>query len=99
MFFNLRSPQPRYSKMWDINKVLLYLKRLGRNEDLTLRQLILKTTMLLSILAGRRLHTLHKLETSKMDISDVGGKVICHITGLTKCSKSSRPNKPVAFRA
>ena len=34
-----------------------------------------------------------------MDISDVGGKVICHITGLTKCSKPSRPNKPIAFRA
>ena len=55
--------------------------------------------MLLSILAGRRLHTLHKLETSKMDISDVGGKVISHITGLTKCSKPSRPNKPIVFRA
>ena len=73
--FNLRPPQPRYSKMWDINKVLLYLKELGRNEDLTLRQLALKTAMLLSILVERRLHTLHKLETSKMNISDVGGKV------------------------
>ena len=74
--FNLRPPQPRYSKMWDIGKVLLYLKGLGRNEDLTLQQLTLKITMPLSILAGRRLHTLHKLETSKMDIFDVGGKVI-----------------------
>ena len=97
--FNLRPPQPRYSKMWDINKVLLYLKELGRNEDLTLRQIALKTAMLLSILVGRRLHTLHKLETSKMNISDVGGKVICHITALTKCSKPSRPNKPIVFRA
>ena len=97
--FNLRPPQPRYSKMWDIGKVLLYLKGLGRNEDLTLQQLTLKITMPLSILAGRRLHTLHKLETSKMDISDVGGKVISHITGLTKCSKPSRPNKPIVFRA
>ena len=96
--FNLRPPQPRYSKMWDINKVLLYLKGLGRNEDLTLQQLTLKTAMLLSILAGRRLHTLHKLQTSNTDISDVGGKVICHFTGLTKCSKPSRPNKPIVFR-
>ena len=97
--FNLRPPQPCYSKLWDINKVLIYLKGLGRNEDLTVRQLTLKTAMLLSILAGRRLQTLHKLEISKMDISDVGGKVICHITGLTKCSKPSRPNKPIVFRA
>ena len=98
-FFNLPPPQLRYSKMWDINKVLLYLNGHGRNEDLTLRQLTLKTAMLLSILAGRRLHTLHKLETSKMDISDFGGKVICHITSLTKYSKPSRPNKPIVFRA
>ena len=97
--FNLRPPQLRYSKMWNINKVLLYLKGLGRNEDLTLWQLTLKTTMLLSILAGRRIHTLHKLQISKMDISDVGGKVISHITGLTKCSKPSRPNKRIVFRA
>ena len=95
--FNLKPPQPRYSKMWDIKKVLLYFKGLGRNEDLTLQQL--KTAMLLSILAGRRLHTLHKSETSKMDISDVGGKVICHITCLTKYSKPSGPNKPIVFCA
>ena len=55
--------------------------------------------MLLSILAGRPPHTLHKLETSKMDISDVGGKVICHITCLTKYSKPSGPNKPIVFCA
>ena len=34
-----------------------------------------------------------------MDISDVGGKVICHITSLTRCSKLPRPNKPIVFRA
>ena len=89
--FNLRPPQPRCSK--------IYLNGLGRNEDLTLRQLTLKTAMVLSVLAGRRLHTLHKLGISKMDISDVGRKVICHITGLTKCSKPSRPNKPIVFCA
>ena len=50
--FNLRPPQPRYSKMWDISKVLLYLKGLDRNEELTLQQLTLKITMPLSILAG-----------------------------------------------
>ena len=35
--FNLQPPELRYSKMWDVNKVLLYLKRLGRNADRTLR--------------------------------------------------------------
>ena len=72
--FNLQPSLPRYSKIWDIHKVLLYLIGLGRNEDLTLRQLTLKTATLLSILVGRTLITLHKLETSKMDISDVRGR-------------------------
>ena len=30
---NLWPLQPSYSKMWDINKVLKYLKGLSRNED------------------------------------------------------------------
>ena len=34
-----------------------------------------------------------------MDISDIGGKVVCHITGLTKWWKLSRPNKPIVFCA
>ena len=33
-----------------------------------------------------------------MYIFDVGGKVIYHIKGLTKCSKPSRANKPFVFR-
>ena len=37
--YHLRPPQPRYSKMWDISKVLIYLKGLGKNEDLNLQQL------------------------------------------------------------
>ena len=32
-----------------------------------------------------------------MDISEIGWKVICHITNVTKCSKPSRYNRPIAF--
>ena len=32
--FHLRLPQPRYSKTWDVNKVLSYLKSLGPNDSL-----------------------------------------------------------------
>ena len=32
-----------------------------------------------------------------MDISDIGGEVICYITGLTKCPKLSGPNKMNAY--
>ena len=34
--FHRRPPQPRYTKTWDVNKVLSYLKSLGPNESLML---------------------------------------------------------------
>ena len=95
--FHLRPPQPRYTKTWDVNKVLSYLKSLGPNDSLMLKQLTLKTAALLTILGGRRIHTLHMLSVIHMDQSP--DKVIFHIIGLTKCSKPTRPNQPIVYRA
>ena len=95
--FHLRPPQPRYTKAWDVNKVLSYLKSLGPNVSLSLKQLTLKTAALLTLLAGRRIHTLHMLSVIHMDQSR--DKVIFHIIGLTKSSKPTRPNQSVVYRA
>ena len=95
--FHLRPPQPRYTKTWDVNKVLSYLKSLGPNDSLMLKQLTLKTAALLTILGGRRIHTLHMLSVIHMDQSP--DKVIFHIIGLTKCSKPTRPNQPIVYGA
>ena len=40
---------PRYSSFWDASTVINYLKSLGNNEGLTLRQRTLKTVMLLAL--------------------------------------------------
>ena len=95
--FHLRPPQPRYTKTWDVNKVLSYLKSLGPNDSLMLKQLTLKTAALLTILGGRRIHTLHMLSVIHMDQSP--DKVIFRVIGLTKCSKPTRPNQPIVYRA
>ena len=95
--FHLRPPQPRYTKTWDVNKVLSYLKSLGPNDSLMLKHMTLKTAALLTILGGRRIHTLHMLSAIHMDQSP--DKVIFHIIGLTKCSKPTRPNQPTVYRA
>ena len=89
--FQLRPPQSGYSKTWDVNKVLSYLKSLGLSDSFMLKQLTLKTATLLTILGGRRIHTLHILSVIHMDQSP--DKVIFHIVGLTKCSKPTRPNQ------
>ena len=83
--FHLRPPQPRYTKTWDVNKVLSYLKSLGPNDSLTLKQLTLKTEALLIILGRRRFTRLYMLSAIHMDQSP--DKVIFHIIGLRKCSK------------
>ena len=36
--FHLRPPQSRYTKTWDVNKVLSYLRSLGPNNSLSLKQ-------------------------------------------------------------
>ena len=95
--FHLRPPQPRYTKTGDVNKVLSYLKSLGPNDSLMLKELTLKTAALLTILGRRRIHTLHMLSVIHMDQSP--DKVIFHIIGLTKCSKPTRPNQPIVYRA
>ena len=95
--FHMRPPQPKYTNTWDVNKVLSYLKRIGPNGSLSLKQVKLKTTPLLTILAGQRVHTLHMLNVIHMDQSH--DKVIFYIVGLTKCSKLCRQNQPVVHRA
>ena len=95
--FQLRPPQPRYTKTLDVNKVLSWLKSLGRNDSLSLKQLALKTAALLTILAGRRINTLYMLSVIRMDQSL--DKVIFHIIGLTNCSKPTILNQLVVCRA
>ena len=95
--FHLRPPQPRYTKTWDVNKVLSDLKSPGPNESLVLKQLTLKTAALLTILVGRTIHALYMLSVIHMDQSP--DKLIFHIIGLTKCSRPTRPNQPIVYRA
>ena len=65
--FNLKPHQPRHTKTWEVNKLLLYLRSLGPNQNLRFKEIVLKTASFLTILAGRRSHTLHMLNASHMD--------------------------------
>ena len=67
--FYLRPPQPRYTKSWDVSKVLSYVKSLGPNDSLSLKQMTLKIAAFLTILAGWRIHTLHMFSVINLDQS------------------------------
>ena len=61
--FELRPALPKYTEIWDVGIVLRYLKTLYPPQDITLKQLTLKTTTLLCLLTGQRSHTIHKFDT------------------------------------
>ena len=61
--FELRPALPKYTEIWDVGIVLRYPKALYPPQDITLKQLTLKTTTLLCLLTGQRSHTIHKFDT------------------------------------
>ena len=65
--FNNRPPQPKYSFIWDVQFVLVYLKKeLPKNSDLPDKPLIFKVAMLLALTSASTLRSLHTLYTSIM---------------------------------
>ena len=52
--FNNRPSQPRYTFIWDVEQVLNYVRALKPNEELSNKDLTLKTTILLALTAASR---------------------------------------------
>ena len=60
--FNKRLPQPKYTVIWDISKVIDYIITLGNNENLSPKIITLKPTTLLAILSSNRASKLPHLD-------------------------------------
>ena len=89
--FELKPSLPKYKNIWDVNTVLTYLSGLHPPQDLALKDLTYKTTMLLALLSGQRCQTLHLLSVSSM--------VLKHDTcvfPIHNLLKTSRPGKHVS---
>ena len=89
--FNNRPPQPRYSTFWDVGMVVQHFKGLGANKDFSLKQLTMKTVMLLALTRPSHLADMSKLslQTRSYKANGVTFQPI-HL------SKQSRSSKPVA---
>ena len=61
---NIRPPQPRYTFVWDVKKVIDFLGTLNFPSELSLKDLTLKLTMLLAMTSATR--------ASKIDALDIG---------------------------
>lgn len=90
--FNIRPTKPRYTNIWDVNKVLVYLRKLSPLKKLTLKDLTLKLVMLMGLTNASRVQTLHLLTVSKLQ--KLKFQFVIYFDGLLK---QSRPNYNVSF--
>ena len=68
--FETRPSLPRYRDIWDVSLVLDYLQTLFPLKQLNLRDITLKTVMLVTLLSGQRCQTVYALTVSGMRNSD-----------------------------
>ena len=64
--FHKRPPQARYKEIWDASIVLKFLRKLSPRKKLNLRDLTLKTVMLIALLAAQRAQSIHLLNLDCM---------------------------------
>ena len=87
--FHSKPPQPRYASFWDVGMVIQHIRSLGPNKDLSLKQLTMKTVMLLALTRPSRSADLSKLDVHMRSFKSNG--VVFRPVHLTKQSRSSRP--------
>ena len=68
--FELKPCLPKYSRIWDVNKVLSYLKQSGPVSAMTLKDLTIKLATLLCLLTGQRCQTFHNIDVNFIQFTD-----------------------------
>ena len=89
--YNLRPPLPRYSSTWDVSVLTQYLGTLFPLNNLSLKQLTLKTVSLCALCSAGRSQTLGALSISNLVQRKESIQFI--VTERLK-KKTSRPGKP-----
>ena len=87
--FHFRSPQPRYTSFWDVDVVVQHIRKLGPNKDLSLKQLTIKTVMLLALTRSSQSADVSKLDVHMWFFKSNGA--VFKPLHLAKQSRSSRP--------
>lgn len=95
--FNLRPSVPRYSYTWDIDKVLLVLRKLSPVKSLNLKELTLKLTMLIALTGAARTQSIHLLSVDSF--KKLSTEYVFKYDGLLKQSRPSQREMFVQFKA
>lgn len=68
--FEERPSFPKYTDTWNVNVVLDYFDKLHQLHELSLKELTLKTCMLVALVTGQRGHALHSLMVDDIRVFD-----------------------------
>ena len=80
--FNARPNLPRYSQIWDVSLVLMYLEKLSPGKCLSLLQLSKKLATLIALVTGQRTQTIKSLTLN--DLEYTNNAAIFHVKTLLK---------------
>ena len=86
---NSRPPEPQYSTTWDVSIVLSWIKKLGKNEDLSLKDLSGKLALLMALVSANRTSELQALDLRFRVYTPEG--VRFKLASLTKKRKAGAP--------
>jgi hypothetical protein len=68
--FNIRPSRPRYQPTWDVNHVLLYLRKLSPMKYLSLKDFTLKLSFLISLTNAARSQSTHLMSVNSVHVID-----------------------------
>ena len=95
--FNLRPPAPRYTFIWDVGKVLEYLRKLTPAHKISLRQLTLKLCTLLALVTAQRVQTICYFTLDNMSVSRESVEIA--VTNLLKQSRPGHVGAKISLKA
>ena len=64
--FNKNLPKPRYTEVWDVDRVLQHVKRMGENDPLSIKAISEKLAMSIALVSASRCSEIHKLNPLSM---------------------------------
>ena len=92
---NLNPPKPKYCFTWDVETVLNYIRNLPDNSALSIKQLTLKVTMLLALIAINRGSELKLLNLNYL--SKYSSRYSFAVRHTVKHSKEGKIPPPMVF--
>ena len=93
--YNERPPKPKYAFTWDVGKVVSYLRDLGPNSSLSLKQLTRKLVMIMALVQACRASELAALDLRFRVYKEEG--VQFKLATLTKKRNPGHPLKEMFF--